>query len=132
MMTIDESMEAAADELGARRVDRRALAVTIVATVVLTAVVGWLGLKVANQDVRWSDVGYSIVSPTEATTTFDVYLYTGASATCRVHALNDRFSEVGYADVEVVRSAGIQQRLTVPIVTVEPAVTAVVAYCTPA
>ncbi len=129
MMTVDESIAAAADELDARRVDRRAVMATIAATVVLTAGVSWFGIKAAQQDVRWSDVGYTIDSATSATTTFEVYLYSDVGATCRVRALNARFAEVGYADVEVARAAGRQQRVTASIVTVEPAVTAVVAYC---
>jgi hypothetical protein len=82
--------------------------------------------------VRWSDVSYTIDSPTKATSTFEVYLYTESGATCRIRALNARFSEVGYPDVAIDRAAGRQQRITTVVVTVEPAVTAVVAYCQPA
>lgn len=129
MMTFHESPGTADEELGGRRVDRKALAATIVAAAVLTVAVSWLGLRAASQQVRWADVGYSIVSPTEATATFDVFLYTDTDATCRIHALNTRFAEVGYADIEIARASGQQQRLTATVMTVEPAVTAVVAYC---
>jgi hypothetical protein len=129
MMAIHEAPESADEDARGRRVDRRAMAATVVAAIVLTAVVSYFGLKAARQEVRWGDVGYTIESPTEATSTFDVYLYTDSDATCRVRALNSRFSEVGYTDVAVARSAGRQQRMTATVVTVEPAVTAVVAYC---
>ena len=130
MMASDESANPADDELGGRRVDRKALVATIVAAAALTAGVSWLGLRAASQEVRWADVGYSIVSPTEATSTFDVFLYADTDATCRIHALNARFAEVGYADIDIARAAGRQQRITATVTTVEPAVTAVVAYCT--
>jgi len=129
MMTIHDAPETADEEAGGRRVDRRAMVATVVVAIVLTVVASYFGLKAARQDVRWGDVGYTIDSPTKATSTFDVYLYTESDATCRVRALNARFSEVGYVDVPVPRSAGRQQRITATVVTVEPAVTAVVAYC---
>jgi hypothetical protein len=129
MMTSNNSPQPADEEVGGRRVDRRAMVATIFVAIALTGVVSYFGLKAASQPIRWSDVGYTIDSPTNATSTFDVYLYTESDATCRVRALNTRFSEVGYADVAVARSAGRQQRITSTVVTVEPAVTAVVAYC---
>lgn len=129
MMTIHEAPGPADEEFGGRRVDRRAMVATILAAIALTGVVSYFGLKSANQPIRWSDVGYTIDSPKQATSTFDVYLYTESDATCRVRALNRRFAEVGYADVAVARSGGRQQRITTTVVTVEPAVTAVVAYC---
>jgi hypothetical protein len=131
MMTTNMSPQSADEEVGGRRVDSRAMAATIFAAIALTGVVSYFGLKAANQPIRWSDVGYTIDSPTQATSTFDVYLYTESDATCRIRALNTRFSEVGYADVAVARNAGRQQRITSTVVTVEPAVTAVVAYCQP-
>jgi nucleoid-associated protein YgaU len=130
MMATDESADTTGEELDGRRVDRKALIATIVAAAVLTVAVSWFGLRAARQEVRWADVGYSIVSPTEATSTFDVFLYADTDATCRIHALNARFAEVGYADVDIARASGQQQRITATITTVEPAVTAVVAYCT--
>jgi hypothetical protein len=129
MMTTNESSRSADEEAGGRRVDRRAMIATILAALVLTAAVSYFGLKSANQPVRWSDVGYTIDSSTKATSTFEVYLYTESGAMCRIHALNARFSEVGYTDVSIDRAAGRQQRITTAVVTVEPAVTAVVAYC---
>ncbi len=78
-----------------------------IAAVVFTAGVVWFGYVGDKQaSIRWSNAGYSIASPTEATTTFDVYLYDDDDATCRVRALNARFAEVGYADVAIVRSDG--------------------------
>jgi len=128
MMATYETSEIA-DETAPRRVDRRAAWATSVAAAVMTAGVVWFALDASHEAVRWSNVGYSVVSPTEATTTFDVYLYDEQDATCRVRALNARHAEVGYDDVTVRLADGRQQRVVATIVTVEPAVTAVVAYC---
>lgn len=97
----------------------------------LVAVVAWYALVAAQEPVRWKDVGFSIVSPTQIDVTYEVYLYTDQDATCVVRALNPRFTEVGVATVEVVRANGAQQRLTTPITTTEEATTAQVQYCEP-
>lgn len=124
-------MSADAEEAAATatKMSPRARAVTWVAIVVTLVVASWIGWGLASQPVRWRDVGFAAPSATEATTTFDVFLYTDADAVCRVRALNDRHAEVGAADVTILRSAGSEQRLTASIVTVEQATTAVVAYC---
>jgi hypothetical protein len=129
MMAIHETPTVDADEIAPRRVDRRAAWATAAAALVMTAGVVWFALDASHEPVRWSAVGYRIVSPTEAVATFDVYLYDDGDAQCRVRALNERFAEVGYADVPVSLADGRQQRIDATIVTVEPAVTAVVAYC---
>ena len=129
MMAIDETPDTGSDEPAPRRVDRRATIATIAFAVALTVGVSWYALDASHKAVRWSNVGYRIESATDATTTFDVYLYDDTDATCRVRALNARFTEVGYADVGVALANGRQQRIVADIVTVEPAVTAVVAYC---
>ncbi len=112
------------------RMTRGARIGTAVAVAVSIGIALWLGLPQANQPVRWRDIGFSVTSPTEADATFDVFLYTDAGATCRVRALNSRHAEVGAVDVSVDRADGPEQRLTVPVATVETAATAVVSYCT--
>lgn len=97
----------------------------------LTAAVAWFALVVTDEPVRYRDVGFSVESPTEATATFDVFLYTDAEVTCRVRALNDRFTEVGTGTVDVDPAAGDEQRIELPLTTTERATTAVVQYCTP-
>ena len=94
----------------------------------LTALWAWW---IADQPVRWRDVGFAIVSPTEATATYDVFLYNDAPVTCHLHALNVRFAEVGVATVSVSPDDGEAQRITTTIITTESATTAVVNYCEP-
>lgn len=96
---------------------------------VLVAIAGWFGWQSAQQPVRWNDVGFSIDSPSQATATFDVYLYKSVDAICYLRALNSRFAEVGVNQVRVSLTNGREQRLSVPVATTEVATTAVVKYC---
>ncbi|MFV0633816.1 DUF4307 domain-containing protein [Demequina sp.] len=115
---------------GARpRLSARGWTLVGIGLAVLTAVTVWVGLAVSSQPVRWRDVGYDVVSPTETTVTFDVFLYTDAPAYCHVHAMNVQYAEVGVAEVEIDPAAGAEQRITVPIATVEEANTALVRGC---
>lgn len=95
----------------------------------LVAVAAWFGLSQASDPVRWTDVGFEADAPTEATVTYNVYLYTDESADCTVRALNSSFAEVGVATQHIDRAAGVEQRITTPIVTTELATTATVNYC---
>lgn len=95
----------------------------------LVAVAVWFGLASASDPVRWSDVGFNVDLPTEATVTYDVYLYTDASADCTVRALNPSFAEVGVAVQHIDRAGGVEQRITTTIITTEQATTATVNYC---
>lgn len=99
---------------------------------VLLVIAGWFGWQQANQPVRWQDVGFTIDSPSSATVTFEVYLYTDADAECRVRALNENFAEVGITDIVVRREDGAQQRFEETVATTERATTVVVKYCTTA
>lgn len=120
------------DEQAARTpVDRRAAISSGAVAVALLAGAAWWGWGAAHQPVRWRDVGYQILSATEATSTFDVFIYEDVDVTCHLRALNARFSEVGVGEALVRVADGREQRLTATLTTVEPAVTAVVAYCEP-
>lgn len=107
----------------------RTIALGWAGVAVLVVIAAWFGWSQAQQPVRWADVGFSIVSPTEATATFEVYLYTDADAECRLRALNENFAEVGIADVVVLRADGAQQRLVEPVATTELATALEVKYC---
>jgi Domain of unknown function (DUF4307) len=98
---------------------------------VLVLIAAWFGWNAAQQPVRWKDVGFTIDSDTQATATYDVYLYKDTGATCVLRALNDRFAEVGIAEVTIDRADGAEQRLSSTIQTTERATTAVVKYCLP-
>jgi len=97
----------------------------------LTAGTVWYALQFADEPVRWQDVGFSVESPTEATATYDVYLYDDTDAECTVRALNQSFAEVGVATQRVSLADGEQQRVTTRIVTTEVATTATVQGCVP-
>lgn len=94
--------------------------------VVLASLWGWW---MAQAPVRWQNVGFSIDSATSATATYDVFLYTDDPVVCHLHAMNERFAEVGAVTVTVDPADGKEQRLSTPMVTTERATTAVVKYC---
>lgn len=113
------------------RVSRRAKVWGWVGVGVLVLVASVFGWFAAQEPVRWKDVGFEIVSPTEAEATFDVYLYKDKDALCHLRALNEHYAEVGVADRLVKRADGNEQRVTATVVTTEEATTAVVKYCEP-
>jgi len=125
--------DAAEDEASAspRHASRRAKAWGWVGVGVLVLIASWFGWQSAQQPLRWNDVGFDIISPTEADATFDIFFYKDTDAVCHLRALNSRFAEVGVADVTVKRADGDQQRITGKILTTEEATTAVVKYCEP-
>jgi hypothetical protein len=130
----DASLPDAADDeatASPTRVSRRARAWGWAGVGVLVLIAGWFGWQAAQQPIRWNDVGFEIVSPTEANATFDVFFYKDTDAVCHLRALNSKFAEVGVADAPVKRADGEQQRVTATIVTTETATTAVVKYCEP-
>lgn len=126
-MTIDNSGE---DEASARpRLSARAWFAVAAGLAILIALASWWGWIQANQAVRWQDVGFAITSPTEASVTYDVFLYSDAPVTCHLRALNTHFAEVGVATQHIDAAAGRAQRLTVPLATTEEATTVLVHYC---
>lgn len=126
-MTIDTSPE---DEARSRpRLSRRAWLAVGAGMAVLIGLSAWWALYIADQEVRWRDVGYDVISPTEATVTYDVFLYSDDTVTCHLRALNSRFAEVGVASIQVDPADGKAQRFTTALTTTELANTAVVSYC---
>ena len=123
--------DAVEDEAGAapKRVSRKAKVWGWAGVALLVGVASWFGWQSAQQAVRWEDVGFKVVSPTEAQATFNVYLYKNEDAVCHLRALNSKFAEVGVADVKVNLADGREQRVTGTVVTTEEATTAVVKYC---
>lgn len=113
------------------RLSPRAWTLVAIGLAALIAGVAWYAFEAAQQPVRWKDVGFSVVSPTEVRATFDVYLYEDTDADCVVRALNPRFTEVGITTVRVERAAGAEQRIDATLATTEEATTAQVQYCAP-
>lgn len=102
------------------------IGIGLAALIGLSSVWAWW---IADQPVRWQEVGFEIVSPTAVTVTYDVFLYSDQSATCHLHALNVRFAEVGVTTAQFDPADGSEQRVTTSLVTTEEATTAVVDYC---
>jgi len=126
-MTINVSAEEEADSRP--HLSARAWWAVGAGLTVLIALSSWWGWSIAHQAVRWQDVGFNIVSPTEARVTYDVFLYSDAAVTCHLRALNTRFAEVGVTTQHIDPAAGNAQRLTATLATTEEATTALVHYC---
>jgi hypothetical protein len=117
----------------------RTAARTVSALVALAALgwVVWVGVGVADRDVRWQDVGFRLDAgedgdPSGAVeVTFDVTVYEGTTATCTVRALSSTFAVVGQVEVPVEVEPdrrSVRQRATVLVT--EPAVSGGVEGCT--
>jgi hypothetical protein len=126
-MALHESLE---DDVPARtRLSTRAQWLFGIGFAALVGLFGLWAWWIADQPVRWQEVGFEISSPNSATVTYDVFLYSDRSATCHLQALNVRFAEVGVTTAHFDPADGPEQRVTTSIVTTEEATTAVVDYC---
>ncbi len=128
-MTTDDFLE---DDVPTRaRLSTRSkwlIGVGLAALIGVSALWAWW---IADQPVRWREVGFAIVSPAEASVTYDVFLYGDDAVTCHLQALNVRFAEVGVTTASFDPADGSEQRVTTTMVTTEEATTAVVDYCEP-
>ncbi|MCB2412524.1 DUF4307 domain-containing protein [Demequina sp. TTPB684] len=126
-MSTDDFLE---DDAPTRaRLSTRAKWLIGVGLAALTAVSALWAWWIADQPVRWQEVGFNIASPTEASVTYDVFLYSDDAVTCHVQALNVRFAEVGVTTARIDPADGTEQRVTTTMATTEEATTAVVEYC---
>lgn len=111
------------------RLSGRRWALILAGLAVMTAVASWISWNLADEPVRWQDVGFTIDSGSATTVTFDVFLYTDEPVVCHVRALNVAYAEVGVATIAVDTTAGAEQRFTLPVATAEEATTVGVRYC---
>jgi hypothetical protein len=126
-MALHESLE---DDVPARtRLSTRSQWLLGIGFAALVGLFGLWAWWIADQPVRWQEVGFEISSPNSATVTYDVFLYSDRSVTCHLQALNVRFAEVGVTTAHFDPADGSEQRVTTSIVTTEEATTAVVDYC---
>ncbi|GAB4068355.1 hypothetical protein GCM10028777_27200 [Angustibacter speluncae] len=111
--------------------------VTVLVAVLGLAYVVWVGIGVADRDVRWQDVGFRLDAGEDGDAgsavevTFDVTVYEGTTATCTVRALSASYAVVGQVDVPVEVEPDrrtVRQRATVLVT--EPAVSGGVEECT--
>ena len=128
-MTSEISLDEEDDADSRLRLSKRARWGVGAGLAILIALASWWGWVVAQQDVRWQDVGFSVPSATEASVTYDVFLYSDVPITCHLRALNTQFAEVGVTTQRVDPAAGNAQRLTATFATTEEATTALVHYC---
>lgn len=110
---------------------RRRLAV---GGIVLVALVGVaitlvIGLRSANEPVRFQDVGFSVVGPERVDVTFEVYMDPGTTAVCTLDALSESYAQVGTVDVTVGPVDVSEARYTVQVATSELATTGIVHSC---
>jgi hypothetical protein len=82
------------------------------ASVLLVSFIAWAIWVIADgaDQIRSQDLGYEILSETEATVTFSVESPAGA-AVCGVQVLNQAFAVVGYREVEIPASGEYETRL---------------------
>jgi len=103
---------------------RRRPKLVIITTATLGALflgwVIWAGLEQADQDIRWSTVGYSNSSDTSVTIEFDVFKPPGSTVICLVRALDLQSAEVGRADVPVISSGADANVVYTLLVTARP------------
>ncbi|WP_083701956.1 DUF4307 domain-containing protein [Tersicoccus sp. Bi-70] len=85
-----------------RRLDRRGRRLTIVlALVVAVVATGVVALVLNRPTLSPKDVGFAVHGPSSITVDFDVAVPSGMRGRCAVQALDERFTVVGYTEVDV-------------------------------
>jgi hypothetical protein len=110
--------------------NRRLAAAAAVGAVLLA--VGWfayLAFGPGDRGVHVLDLGYRVTADTSIEVTFEVQKDPGATAVCRVRALNLGFAEVGLSDVRVGPADDGATTLTAVVPTTERAVSGNVKAC---
>ena len=108
---------------------RRTVVIAVVVAALGLATVVWLAIGAFSVPVRTMDRGFDIVDATAIDVTFVVVKDAGATVTCRVHALNPSFAEVGVKDVLVGPAEEAAVQLTTRVATSELATTGLVQWC---
>jgi len=99
------------------------------AVVVATLTAGWVGF------LNWSpitttDIGFRVVSDWQTEVDFELQMPAGSEALCRIEALNNAFTQVGYVEIELGPFDQAITRHTVSLNTYQKAVTGLVDECT--
>ncbi|MEH0110341.1 DUF4307 domain-containing protein [Tersicoccus sp. MR15.9] len=85
-----------------RRPDRRGRRLTIVLGLVLAIVAtGIVALVLNRPTLTPKDLGFSVHGPSSITVDFDVAVPSGMRGRCAIQALDERFTVVGYTEVDV-------------------------------
>ncbi|GIG28576.1 DUF4307 domain-containing protein [Cellulomonas marina] len=114
---------------GARR---RTWTLVALAAAAVLAVAVWVVVGLWQDRVLWKDLGYDVVDDGLTRVSFQVTKAPDATATCRVRALSESFTEVGYRTVTVGPSDVRSQRVTADVPTTSRAVTGSLVDCAPA
>ncbi len=114
-----------------RRRRRAHLAGVGVLSVLGLAWLVWVGADRAQQDVRWSQVGFVVGANTAVQVTYDVGKDPGTTVVCRLRALDRGKATVGLVDVVVGPADERVTRRTDMVRTSGLAVTGLVDSCRP-
>lgn len=120
------------DRYGDIRSPRRRWLWVVVSCLVAAVGVAWVlwaGLRAAQREVRWSNVGYDVVDDTTVEVTFTVVKDPATTVACWVEALDSAFATVGLTTAEVGPSERRAVTTTVVVRTQQRAVTGVVDRC---
>ncbi len=111
----------------ARRGQRRLLAVLGVALAVVAFTL--VAVSALDRDVRWRDVGFTVVDPGRVQVRFEVYGDPGDMLRCQVRAADARYGDVGQVEVDLgpLPVRGLAEEVEVR--TVAPASSASVRTC---
>ena len=101
----------------------------IVLAVLFLALIGWMGLRFANVDVRAETISYEHTDSDRLTVTFQVTMRPGTEALCRVQALDDGRAQVGFVEVPIPAQDSSRSVHTVQIATQGHAVSGSVLGC---
>ena len=121
------------DDVAARYARPRRRGATVLATVVGVALAAGalvtVSLGVLDSEVRWREVSF-VTEADQVELTFEVFAREGDTVRCQVRATDERYADVGQADVDLgpLPARGVSR--TVTIRTVSPATSASVRACT--
>lgn len=113
----------------ARR-SRRLRTAAVAAIAVATVGAGWAGWSmVAGEPWTTKPVGYSVKSAELTEVTFHVTKRADITLRCKVVALAENYSQVGFREVVIPPSSGERESFTVDVRTAELATTGMVESC---
>lgn len=125
------SLDARYGRTRAFRRRERIIAWSIAIAIALTFVL-WVVFAAFNHDSATIDaknIGYRVTAENEVEVTFDVSRPPGSGVSCSVQALNESFGIIGWRVFDVPASSNQTDRYTLPVRTIEPAVTGTVHTC---
>lgn len=123
-----EEQNSGTDSSG-RRTTRRWWVIGGIGVTAMTAVVVWLGLWGAGEQVQWYNAGFQVRDDTVVDVRFDLTREAGREVTCRMEALDDRKLLIGSTDVVIEAGQETRSRHVAPVRTLAVATTGYVDYC---